>query len=51
MATRTAEAAEERNHYRVRLWRTGPEVFRIEAWRSFAPYLSAFLAEAARGIA
>jgi sarcosine oxidase subunit gamma len=32
------------------LWRTAPESFRIEVWRSFAPYLSAFLSEAGRGI-
>jgi sarcosine oxidase subunit gamma len=32
------------------LWRTAPEVFRIEVWRSFALYLTGFLEEAARGI-
>jgi sarcosine oxidase, subunit gamma len=32
------------------LWRTGPDTFRLEVWRSFAAYLSAFLAEAARGM-
>jgi sarcosine oxidase subunit gamma len=46
MCTRTLLAKAE-----IVLWRTGAEVFRIEVWRSFAPYVSAFLAEAARGIA
>jgi sarcosine oxidase subunit gamma len=46
MCTRTMLAKAE-----IVLWRTGPEVFRIEAWRSFAPYVSAFLGEAARGVA
>jgi sarcosine oxidase subunit gamma len=46
MCTRTMLAKAE-----IVLWRTGAEVFRIEVWRSFAPYLSAFLTEAARGIA
>jgi len=32
------------------LWRTGERVFRIEVWRSFAAYVSQFLAEAARGM-
>jgi sarcosine oxidase subunit gamma len=32
------------------LWRTRSEAFRIEVWRSFAPYVSAFLGEAARGL-
>lgn len=45
MCTRTMLAKAE-----VILWRTGPEVFRIEVWRSFAPYVAAFLEEAARGI-
>jgi sarcosine oxidase subunit gamma len=30
------------------LWRTGAERFRIEAWRSFLPYVWDFLTEAAR---
>ena len=30
------------------LWRRGPDLFHIEVWRSFAPYLRAVLAEAAR---
>jgi sarcosine oxidase, subunit gamma len=34
----------------VVLWRTATQAFRIEVWRSFAPYLSAFLEEAARGV-
>lgn len=46
MCTRTMLAKAE-----IVLWRTGPEVFRIEVWRSFAPYVSAFLGEAVRGIA
>jgi sarcosine oxidase, subunit gamma len=31
------------------LWRRAETVFHIEIWRSFAPYLAASLAEAARG--
>lgn len=31
------------------LWRTGPGAFRLEAARSFMPYVVAFIAEAARG--
>ena len=45
MCTRTMLAKAE-----IVLWRTGPDEFRIEVWRSFAPYVSAFLGEAARGI-
>ncbi|MBB2176296.1 sarcosine oxidase, gamma subunit [Gluconacetobacter johannae] len=30
------------------LWRTAPDRFRLEVWRSFAPYLSGLLDEAAR---
>ena len=45
MCTRTMLAKAE-----IVLWRTGPEAFRIEVWRSFAPYLCAFLSEAGRGI-
>jgi len=45
MCTRTMLGKAE-----VVLWRTGAQVFRIEVWRSFAVYLSEFLAEAARGI-
>ena len=29
------------------LWRTGEQVFRLEVWRSFAPYVEALLREAA----
>jgi sarcosine oxidase subunit gamma len=46
MCTRTMLAKAE-----IVLWRTGADEFRIEVWRSFAPYVSAFLAEAVRGIA
>ena len=45
MCTRTVLAKTE-----IVLWRTAPEVFRIEVWRSFAAYASQFLAEAARGV-
>jgi sarcosine oxidase, subunit gamma len=45
MCTRTMLAKAE-----VILWRTGAQAFRIEVWRSFAAYVSQFLAEAARGI-
>jgi sarcosine oxidase subunit gamma len=46
MCTRTLLAKAE-----IVLWRTRAEAFRLEVWRSFAPYVSAFLAEAARGLA
>jgi sarcosine oxidase subunit gamma len=45
MCTRTILAKAE-----IVLWRTGAEEFRLEVWRSFAAYVSQFLAEAARGI-
>ena len=45
MCTRTMLAKAE-----IVLWRTGRQTFRLEVWRSFAPYVAAFLAEAARGI-
>ncbi|TLY94738.1 MAG: sarcosine oxidase subunit gamma family protein [Gammaproteobacteria bacterium] len=45
MCTRTMLAKAE-----VLLWRTGPQVFRVEVWRSFVAYVSQFLGEAARGI-
>jgi sarcosine oxidase, subunit gamma len=45
MCTRTVLGKAE-----VVLWRTGTQRFRIEVWRSFAAYVSAFLAEAALGI-
>jgi sarcosine oxidase, subunit gamma len=45
MCTRTMMAKAE-----VVLWRTRPQAFRLEMWRSFAAYVSLFLAEAARGM-
>lgn len=45
MCTRTMLAKTE-----IVLWRTDAHTFRLEVWRSFAHYLAAFLAEAARGI-
>lgn len=45
MCTRTMLAKAE-----VVLWRTGAQTFRLEVWRSFAAYVSLFLAEAARGM-
>jgi sarcosine oxidase, subunit gamma len=45
MCTRTMLAKAE-----VLLWRTGAHTFRLEVWRSFAPYVTQFLGEAARGI-
>jgi sarcosine oxidase subunit gamma len=45
MCTRTLLGKAE-----IVLWRTGAEAFRLEVWRSFAPYVSAFLAEAASGL-
>ena len=45
MCTRTILGKTE-----IVLWRTAPEAFRLEVWRSFAAYLAAFLAEAARGM-
>ena len=46
MCTRTVLAKAE-----IMLWRTGAEAFRIEAMRSFLPYVRGFLAEAAREFA
>lgn len=46
MCTRTLLGKAE-----IVLWRTAAQDFRLEIWRSFAPYVSAFLAEAARGLA
>lgn len=43
MCTRTVLAKAE-----IVLWRTAENVFHIEVWRSFAPYVSGFLAEVAR---
>ena len=45
MCTRTMLAKAE-----IVLWRTDPQVFRVEVWRSFVAYISQFLGEAARGI-
>src|SRR5205823_6378783 len=45
MCTRTILAKAE-----VLLWRTGPQVFRVEDWRSFVVNVSQFLGEASRGI-
>ena len=45
MCTRTMLAKAE-----VVLWRSGAQTFRLEVWRSFAAYVSLFLAEAARGM-
>jgi sarcosine oxidase subunit gamma len=42
MVTRTVFAKAE-----IVLWRTAADTFRIEAWRSFAPYVEALLREAA----
>lgn len=46
MCTRTVLAKAQ-----IVLWRTARESFRLEAWRSFALYVSAFLTEAQRGMA
>ena len=43
--TRTVLAKAE-----VVLWRTAPAQFRLEVWRSFAPYVTQFLHESARGM-
>jgi sarcosine oxidase subunit gamma len=43
-ATRTVFAKVE-----IVLWRRAEATFHVEVWRSFAPYLAASLAEAARG--
>ncbi len=45
MCTRTMLAKAE-----VVLWRTDAQTFRLEVWRSFAAYVSLFLAEAIRGM-
>jgi sarcosine oxidase, subunit gamma len=44
MATRTVFDKVE-----IVLWSRAPATFHVEVWRSFAPYLAASLAEAARG--
>jgi len=43
MCTRTVLAKAE-----IVLWRTGAEVFHLEVWRSFAAYVTEFLAEVGR---
>lgn len=43
MCTRTVFAKAQ-----IVLWRTGPETFRVETARSFAPYVTGILAAAAR---
>lgn len=43
MSTRTVLAKTE-----IVLWRQGPSAFHIEVWRSFAPYLAAYLSEVSR---
>jgi sarcosine oxidase, subunit gamma len=45
MCTRTVLAKAQ-----IVLWRTAPETFHLEVWRSFALYVWAFLAEAERGM-
>jgi sarcosine oxidase subunit gamma len=45
MCTRTVCAKTE-----IVLWRPAPQTFRVEVWRSFAAYLTQFLAQAARGM-
>ncbi len=46
MCTRTVFAKAE-----IVLWRTGEDVFHVEVWRSFASYVTEFLAEVAREVA
>jgi sarcosine oxidase subunit gamma len=46
MCTRTVFAKAE-----IVLWRTAPEVFRLEVWRSFAGYVAGLLGEIARDTA
>jgi sarcosine oxidase subunit gamma len=43
MCTRTLFGKAE-----IVLWRTAPEAFRVEVWRSFAPYVQGCLGEAIR---
>jgi sarcosine oxidase, subunit gamma len=45
MCTRTVLAKAE-----IVLWRSAPDVFRIEVWRSFTDYVARFLDAAAREI-
>ncbi len=44
MCTRTVLGKAE-----VVLWRTEAQAFHLEVWRSFAPYVTSYLGEAARG--
>jgi sarcosine oxidase, subunit gamma len=46
MCTRTVLAKAE-----IVLWRTSTDVFHLEVWRSFASYVTEFLAEVAREVA
>lgn len=46
MCTRTVFAKAE-----IVLWRTSEDVFHVEVWRSFASYVTEFLAEVAREVA
>jgi sarcosine oxidase subunit gamma len=46
MCTRTVFAKSE-----IVLWRTSTDVFHVEVWRSFATYVTGFLAEVAREVA
>ena len=46
MCTRTVFAKAE-----IVLWRTSTDVFHVEVWRSFASYVTEFLAEVAREVA
>ena len=45
VCTRTVFAKAE-----IVLWRTGSDVFHVEVWRSFASYVTEFLAEVAREV-
>ena len=45
MVTRTLFAKAD-----IVVWRTAPDQFHIEVWRSFAPYVLGLLAEGARGL-
>jgi len=43
MCTRTVLAKTQ-----IVLWRTAPDIFHVEAWRSFLPYVCGYLTEASR---
>lgn len=45
MCTRTVYAKSE-----IYLWRTGEDVFHVESWRSFVPYVVGLLVEAAQDV-